>query len=172
MVELQNFLNAPRILLISLGSSLDLHLPFWVPACFHANKWCVHLVTGCVAPLTFCPLDVSPLHWMFCHQDVSPPDVSPTQWTFCPHLLFYVCYFYNTGTWRTGGQTELLSISRISVVTRDKNENEKLLPHVFREREQKYSGYFVIKLRPKPTNNEHHRPNYSTQPYNVLSTAK
>jgi len=54
----------------------------------------------------FCPFDVSPLHWTFCHQDVSPPgrfapwtfrpqdvlplDVSPTHWTFRPRLLFYV----------------------------------------------------------------------------------
>ena len=30
----------------------------------------------------------------------------------------------------------------------------KLLPHVFREREQKNFGYFVIKLRPRPTYNE------------------
>ena len=42
-------------------------------------------VTGRFAPLTFRPLDVSPLHWTFRPLDVSPPTVDVS-----PHLLFYV----------------------------------------------------------------------------------
>ena len=108
------------------------------------------MVTGRFAPWTFRPLDVSPLHWKFCPldvsplgrfipQNVSPLDVSPpgrfthsldlsppTVDVLLPSAFLCVCCFSEhwDGTWQTGGQTELLSISRISVVTCDKNENE------------------------------------------------
>ena len=74
-------------------------------------------VTGRFAPLTFRPLDVSPLHWTFRpwtfrplyvspHGRFAPRtfrpctfrplDVSPTHWTFRPRLLFYVFVVFRT----------------------------------------------------------------------------
>ena len=77
-------------------------------------------------------------------------------------LLFYVFdVFFKRRNVTDGWCTELLSISlsRISVVTHDKKENENYY-HTFSVSENRIFAQFVIKLRPRPTYNELCRPNY------------
>jgi len=117
-------------------STIILVLRIW-PGCWVAGRF---------APLTFRPLDVSPLHWTFRLLDVSPPgrfahslDVSPPTVDVSPPSAFLCLLFFITPE-RDGrvdtGQTEFLSISRISVVTRDKDENENYY-HTFSANENR-----------------------------------
>jgi len=102
-------------------------------------------VTGRFAPLTFRPLDVSPLG-RFAPRTFRPLDVSPTHWTFRPRLctfrsrlLFYVfvvfllerdgrvdrqnCYQYLASVWWHAIKNENENYYR----TFSANENRKIL---------------------------------------------